>query len=140
MAAWDELDRATAVIRILVVLVGLIVVVAARVIFDATDDDALGWTGYFVQSVLVLALAGLCLGRLLVLSHNGVEAKKAGEPISVSPRFVVVALVVVLFGVRVIRGDGQGDLDAVGLGIQLAALLGLVLIAARWLYQKIRDK
>lgn len=138
MPTWSDLDRYTEPRRILIVLGGLIAVVVLRGALDATDPDTLGWATYVVQFPLMLALVGLCIGRILVLSHSGVESRQAGEP-AVTERFLVIALIIVVVGAPVIRVEGRGDLDAVGLGVQLAATLVLLLIGARWVYRQFRS-
>ena len=122
---------------ILLALAALVVVVALRAVFDATDDDALGWIGYVVQTALILALLWLCADRLLTLSRSGEEEGTGWRP---STRSMVIVLVIVLLGTPIIRVSGEGELNAVGLAIQIAALLGLLFLGARWIIQKIRGR
>lgn len=136
---WDELDRRTEAKRLWILLVGVVAVFAFRVAFDATDADAVGWASFALLWVLILALAVLCIARVLLLIRNSQQAWHAGEPVA-SERAVVLGLVSAALVIRVLRGDGTGDLDTVALVAQLIATAALLAIGIRWLFRWVRAR
>ena len=126
---WDKLDRLTEPTRLWSLLVGVAAVFAFRFAFDATEANAVGWASFALLWVLMLALAVLCIARVILLIRNSQQAWHAGEPVA-SERAVAIWIVSAALVIRVLRGDGTGDLDTVLFVAQLitiAALLAIVL-------------
>lgn len=149
MPTWDELDRLTKPRQILVVLAAWIASLVLRGVLDATDPDTLGWTTYFLQLALMGVLVAMCIGRTLVLFHRGVEDRnpEVGGSVEqrragplVTERSVIIALIAAVVILRVIRGRGTGDLDAVALGVQLGATGLLVAIGFRRVFLMVRGR
>jgi len=149
MPTWDELDRLTKPRQILVVLAAWIVSLVLRGVLDATDPDTLGWTTYFLQLVLMGVLAAMCVGRTLVLFHRGVEDRnpEVGGSVAqrrdgqlVTERSVIIALIAAVVILRVIRGRGTGDLDAVAFAGQLTAVALLVAVGIRRVVLMLRGR
>ena len=139
MPTWNELDQFTAPRRLLVLLAGLAVVIAIRASFDATEPDLIGWASWFVQLAFVIALAGLCIARVVFVVHHRRKAGPDPEPV-ITERFVVIALIAAVLLIPVMRVRGSDDLDAVGLGVQLGAIGLLVAIGFRRMFLMIRGR
>jgi len=149
MPTWDELDRLTKPRQILVVLAAWIVSLVLRGVLDATDPDTLGWTTYVFQLALMGVLVAMCIGRTLVLFHRAVEdrnpevggsvAQRRDGPL-VTERSVIIALIAAVVILRVIRGRGTGDLDAVAFAGQLTAVALLVAVGIRRVVLMLRGR
>lgn len=149
MPTWDELDLLTKPRQILVVLAAWIFSLVLRGALDATDPDTLGWTTYLFQLALMGVLVAMCVGRILVLFHSGVEAREGGVGRSdeqkrdgplVTERSVIIAMIAAVVILRVIRGRGTGDLDTVALVGQLTAVAVLVVIGVRRIVLMVRGR
>ncbi len=149
MPTWDELDRLTKPRQILVVLAAWVVSLVLRAALDATDPDTLGWTTYIVQLALMGVLVAMCIGRILVLFRSGGDARNAGTGRSdeqtrdgplVTERSVIIAMIAAVVILRVIRGRGTGDLDAVAFAGQLTAVALLVVVGIRRIVLMLRGR
>jgi lysylphosphatidylglycerol synthetase-like protein (DUF2156 family) len=127
---WEELERLTDPRRLWLLLGGVAAMVALRAGLDATKPNAVGWASFFLFWTFALALVGLCIGRIALLLHNQRRTRRAGGPFA-TERSVVLGLVGASVVIRVLRGDGAGDLDTVAFVAQLVAIGLLVVIAIR---------